>query len=250
MSAYQDVVNANMPLAAWALVEPSGATFAPFAGAGNLSGSGVSAYQQPGPAGTDLSLTMANGKLMNPSSLFRGPYWCQEAWFNPSGSTSGSNRLLLALGSNMSVSGSAIFLPTTSNVLQLFAGGTGYVLPGTLPVGSWSLVQWGNLSGVNGQVDVALNGVLIASQVVGSFAYTGGIGFGGDQVQATTYAGGIAWPAVYVSQQSALNWASRNTAITDPGTALLQTVTGNVQSVAALDAKLQAILNAVTYRGY
>lgn len=248
MSTYQDVVNANFPTKAWALVEASGLSFAPYTGVGSLTGVGVDQWQQAGPFALGVSIHITNGKITVTDTLFRGGYWCQEVWVKPSSSSGATNRLVMELGANLAVAGSALYLPTGSNAVTFLGGGVNTAIGFTLPTSSWTLLQWGNLAGVTGEVDVAVNGQLIFTTSTSGFTGTGGIGFGGDPTQASTFQGSFAWPAYYTSQEFFPQWYSRYVASTDPDLAMSLSVKGSAVNNAAINdntALLELIYAAV-----
>jgi hypothetical protein len=249
---YQDVVNASIPYIAWALVEASGTDFAPYAGVDHLTGAGINLYQQSGPFAASLSVHGNPGKLYNATNLPFNKWWFQEAWFNPDASTRAVNALLCYLGL-ATTNGWGAYLPTANNHIHVFfASPSQDVDTGiTLPANAWSLVQVGNLSGTTGEVDVAVNGVVVAqvNAANAKVAPTNGYGFGGDSVQTSGYTGRIAFPAVYLAQQTVRSLYSRFLAATDPDAAIgLGTVGPSVApSVSADVASLLAYV-AATYQ--
>lgn len=250
MSTYQDVVNASLPLDAWALVEASGTDFAPYTGALHLTGAGVTAYQQAGPFAAALSIHLANGCLFNSTPFSGAFFWTMEAWFNPDSTTRPGNAILLYDGSNSAANGWGLYIPTGSNLLRVFyASPANDVSTGvSIPASAWSLLQIGNLSGSQGEISVALNGQIIA-KVVDTASLTqpsAGFGFGrAASSPAANYSGSISMPAIYNNQQTPLSWYSRFQAATDPNTAILNTLTGPAANGVADSATLAAILAAV-----
>jgi hypothetical protein len=247
---YQDVVNGSFPTDAWALVEASGTDFAPYSGITHLTGVGVDLWQQAGPFPLGFSLHVTHGKITCGLTLFHGGFWCQEAWFKPDTSSSASNRLLLELGHDLTGPGSALYLPAASNVLQFLGGGISAGLGFTLPTASWTLLQWGNLAGVTGEVDVAINGQLVFTTPTSGFTGVNGIGWGGDPVNASAYIGSIAWPAFYTSEELFQQWHSRWVASTDPVAGEALSLIGPTITAAAVAANsaLLALIYAAVHR--
>ena len=242
MTTYQDVVNANFPLEAWALPEASGTSFAPYSGSGALTGAGVDAYQQAGPFALGFSIHVTSGGLEKLFTLINSSYWCMEAWFNTPAAHATLDRTLMELGNNLAAGGAELFLAHATNELKVIGNGalssTGFIMP----VGSWKLIQWGNLTGNNGDIVIAVDGAIIFSRRnAADFTGINGLGWGRDPSNTSPMTGSLAWPAVYTSQQTAQNWYSRFLASTDPDGALPFTPSGGAVNNALLNEILAAV---------
>lgn len=236
MPTYQDVVQAGNPWSAWSLVETSGTTFAPYIGGISLTGTNVDAHSLAGPFGSYSAIHVTNGSLITTALPPFGLYWTMEVWIWVDAPTAGGNRILEYMGNNSAANGWGVYCPGSSTTLHIFyaipvSDRTG---PASLSVGTWHLLQCGNLSGAQGEIDLAVDGVLVQSEVdtAGLTRPAGSAGFGGAGSPASNFTGKFALPAIYISQQSLTNWQSRWTGSTDPNSGLIQSPSGFNQVLA------------------
>jgi len=228
VTTYQDIVNASFPWAAWALVEASGTDFAPYAGLQHLTATNVNVYQQAGPCPPSFSIHLNLGKLLSATSLPFLRYFCQEGWYKPDATSGAGTRILMWIGANSATEGWGAYLPAANNHLHILAAPSGPDLDTgfILPTSSFTLVQLANLTGTTGEITCAVNGEIVGQIVTGGSGSPTGFGFGGESSRASNYVGSLAWPAVYIQQQTQLSLRSRFVGCSDPVSGLLQTLQG------------------------
>lgn len=242
MATYQDVINADLPLGAWALTEASGTDFVPYTGPYHLTGSGTLLYRQTGPFGTALALHLAAGASLRTNSLlFPSSGGTIECWIRldtyPPAST-----VALEYWGNSGSNGNGVIVQTSGD-LQLFAAPSNTLDAFHNFASGWHLVQIGN-PGPNGGSALAVDGAIIVSKIPGVGGTAGNpdqIGFGCTASSTAAVALSVAYPAVYPTYLTSQFAYAHFLAASDPNTAINFTLTG-LNSNSAL---LQLIYAAV-----
>lgn len=247
MSVYQDVVAANLALAAWALTEASGLAFVPYIGGSNLVGSGAFDYQQAGPAGTDFGLRSHVGaKTTLTFVTVVNPPVTTECWIKVSNITPAATCYLIKTGNN-GVNGIGFYLATNGH-LHLELGGVQDIdTLITWPDTNWHLLQLA--SSQLGQIEtVGFDGVVrYRSGTSTPTAPTPNtLTFTGSSANTATQLVTIAWPAFYAYEMSPANMAATYLALTNPTAALVSTVTGGGAQAGAPSDALSKILSYVS----
>jgi len=233
MPNYQDVVAAGNPWAAWALTETSGTTFHPYIGSATLTGTNVDAYGLPGPFGSYNAVHVTNGSLITNALPPFAQFWTMEVWIWIDNPTASGNRILEYLGNNSAANGWGTFCPNTDTSLHIFYASPvrNTTEPYSFSTGAWHLLQTGNLSGITGEIDAAVDGQLVGTDVSPSALVraAGSAGFGGAGSPASVFTGKFALPAIYITDQTFSNWQSRWVGSTDPNSGLVQSPAGLAQ---------------------
>lgn len=130
---YQQQKAADAALAAWALVESSGTTFAPYIGGQSLALTGVADYQQTGPFPTSFGLNLHVGAKLGLTFIRTVlPPFSTECWLKLSNIAPASTQILFYYGNN-TLNGSGLYLATNGHVHFLSGGvqdiDTGFVWP-------------------------------------------------------------------------------------------------------------------------
>lgn len=250
MSTYQDVVGANLPQVAWALVEASGNDHAPYVGQVHLTSSGTRLYQQAGPFANSLSIHFGgNGGLAATNPTVFNPPLTLEAWFKADAVTTGASRMLFYYGNN-GANGFGAYIASGTPFVTLLHGGVAFGAT-TLqwPDTNWHLLQL--VQNTTTEQLVYLDGVLQVHNTMGAYAAPStNLLFLQDATPTNFFAGNIAMPAVYPWALSGSQAYASYLGSTNPNAALGLTLSQGVNTGQGTNALLNAILDAVTVKGY
>jgi hypothetical protein len=244
MSTYQDVVKANLAIAAWSLTEASGTTFAPYIGGSNLIGQAPLTYRAPGPVAAGFSLGLGVGSFLHlPFVATLYPPVTDECWFKLASLTVTTYQLLFRLG--VTGSNGTGWYVDTSRVLHWTSPGstpndvnTGFVWPDT----AWHLCDWvAEAPLIN---TFYFDGIPVArvNLNTSSSPSPNTIGYGADGVTDNVKnALNVAWPAFYTIALSPTAIYANWLAASDPDAALNLTNTGAVNASSLLQLIYAAV---------
>lgn len=223
MPSYQDVVAANGAVGAWALVEAAGADFAPYIGAGHMTGQGSLVYQQTGPFATSVAVkgnTAGYLTLPFPNSITT-PWWV-EFWAkitSPPGSDVSLSRSGNAAGGN----GAGLYVHTDGH-LHFQVVGPRDVDTGKVIDSNWHLYQYGHTDSTGVSVQVVVDGVVDTTVslagIVNANPATWGFLSDAVGVQIAPSAS-LSYVALYPAVLTPQNAYASFLAATDPTTAML-----------------------------
>lgn len=246
MTTYQDVISAQVALAAWAFSEAGGTDFAPYISAQHLTGSGTFAYRQVGPFSPYFSLHVNVGAKVGFTFLQTvNPPFTTEVWFKLPSATPASNTFVFYQGAQAS-NGVGLYVKTDGH-FHILQGGVRDTDTGVLvPDANWHLVEL--ISEADGATrSLALDGVIRyrAAQGGGNTPSPNQLNYCGDSAGGAAVATDIALPAIYAYAMSAANVASNYIAQTNPAAALGGTVSQGGAASGSFSDILNQILHAV-----
>lgn len=225
VTTYQDVVQANLPTAAWALTEASGTDYIPYYGNGHLLSSGTLDYRQTGPFGSYYGLHLRVAATLRTTGItFMQAPTTVEFWAKLDAVPPGSTTLLWFWGSSGGT-GTGIYVDNANHIF-FYGPPAAAVDTGLLWTAGWHLVQSGN-PGASGGTSIALDGAIRWSHFVSGTGngspdnmYFGSSGSGGAATALT-----VSMPAIYNSALTASLAKSTFLASTDPAAAMAYTIT-------------------------
>lgn len=247
MTTYQDVVQANGALGAWALTEAAGGVFAPYLGGTSLTGGGVTGYRDPGPFAGSFGLRVGvGGNLRLPFATVVQPPVTNEAWFKLSTFPPAPYAYLLRAGT-LGSSGNGFYVDPAARHVFYTAPVTGPIDTGFVwPDLNWHLVDWSSSAG--NVLSLYVDGQIVWRVAVGSPGppTPNVLGYGCDgnadnEKQVTT----IAWPAFYPFELAPTSVTASFLAATNPSLALAYAFTGGGQIGQSNSALLDLIYAAV-----
>lgn len=225
MSTYQDVIAAQGAVAAWALTEAAGLSFAPYIGGQPLVGSGTFAYRQAGPFASAFGLQInVGGKLGLPFVAPVNVPVSFECWYKLALPLAAAQYLYY--NGNAGANGNGIYVKNTDAHLHYFAGGG--IIDKDLGV-LWPDSAWHHfVSGVdtNQALTFYLDGVTLFRGLLNSplAPNPNELFIGADSSTSSATVVAIATPAYYIKALTPAQAANDFLASTDPSTALSNTM--------------------------
>lgn len=248
MSTYQDVITSAKALAAWALTESSGTTFAPYISGSNLVGSGTFSYRVTGPFTGAFGLHLNVGAKVTLTFLaVVNPPVTVEGWFRLPTNPPTSLTQLWSTGTSAS-NGDGMYVATNGHIHNLRGGRADTDTLLVWPDTNWHLVQYA--ANANGALSsIALDGVVRwrAQPAQPNAPSPNILTYGGDQAAGAATALELAMPAFYAYELDPGQLAASFTAATNPDGAIGATITGGGIALASNALDLSAILAAVRH---
>jgi hypothetical protein len=244
---YQDVVRANGALAAWALVEPSGATFAPYIGGTSLTASGIVTYQDTGPFVPSFGVKESvGGKIHLPFILTVAPPVTNECWIKLSALPVTTYELLIRAGSTGG-NGNGFYVDPAANHLIYTSTTTGAIDTGFVwPDTNWHLFTWSSSSG--SVISAYVDGSIVWRQGVTlpTAPSPNNIGYGCDaNTDSSKNVVSVAYPAFYPLELTPSSAYATFLAATDPGAALAYVTNAAGAGLQQVETQLQLVLGYV-----